>query len=58
MKLDLKLGTLPLKTYETRDYKTIEVGDFIDVLVRGKWYEVKIFKLYDEIPVIYFGEYV
>lgn len=58
MELLLKLGTLPQKRYQTREYKSINVGDIIDVLIRGKWEKVKIWKLYDRIPVLYFGEYI
>ena len=58
MEMFLKLGTLPMKRYQTRDYKVIAVNDIIEVLVRGKWQEVKIWKLYDEIPMLYFGEYI
>ncbi len=58
MDMLLKLGTLSPKRYQTRDYKSIEVNDKIEVLVRGKWQPVKITKLYDRIPVLYFGEYL
>lgn len=52
----IKLGTLNMKRYETKEYKSIKVGDHIDVLVNGKWANVKIWKLYDDIPMQYFGE--
>ncbi len=58
MDMLLKLGTLLPKRYQTREYKSIEVGDKIEVLVRGKWERVKIWQLYDRIPVLYFGEYL
>ena len=58
MKMRLKLGTMPLKIYETKEYKSIKVGDIIDVKIQEKWRQVKIWKLYDEIPMMYFGEYV
>lgn len=58
MDMFLKLCTMPMKRYQTREYKSIEVGDIIDVLVRGKWQQVKIWKLYDRIPMYYFGEYI
>jgi hypothetical protein len=59
MELYLKLGTLPMKRYSTKEYKSIKIGDKIEIMVRGEWGEVKIWKLYDdEIPISYFGEYV
>ena len=58
MELYLKLGTLPMKRYQTRDYKSIEVNDKIDVFIRGNWELIKIDKIYDEIPMKYFGGYV
>jgi len=54
----LKLGTLPMKRYQTKEYGSIEVGDKIEVMVQGKWRKIKIWKLYDRIPVLYFGEYL
>lgn len=58
MELYLKLGTLPMKRYQTREYNSIEVGDIIEVMVQGKWKKIKIWKLYDKIPVWYFGGYL
>jgi len=61
MDIHLKLGTLPMKTYETREYKSIVVGDKIEVLVGGiggKWQLVKIDLIHDMIPMRYFGGYV
>lgn len=58
MELYLKLGTLPMKPYQTKEYDSIDVGDKIDVMIQGKWQVIKIWKLYDEIPVQYFGEYI
>ena len=55
--MHLKLGMWPLKTYEAKEYKSIEVNDVIDVKVKGKWQSIKIWKIYDEIPMKYFGEY-
>lgn len=52
----MKLGTLNMKRYETKEYKSIEVDDQIQVLVDGQWKNVKIWQLYDDIPVKYFGE--
>ena len=47
-----------MKRYETKNYKSIEVGDKIHVLVNGKWQLIKIWKIIDDIPMLYFGEYV
>lgn len=58
MELRLKLGSLSMKRYQTKEYASIEVNDKIEVIVEGKWREIKIWKLYDEIPVLYFGEYI
>lgn len=58
MDMLMKLGTLPMKRYETKDYKSIKEGDIIEVLIGSKWQKVKIWQLYDEIPVLYFGEYI
>ena len=58
MELRLKLGTLRMKRYQTREYPSIDVDDIIEVRVQGKWQEVRIWKLYDDIPMLYFGEYV
>ena len=58
MEIYLKLGSLPRKRYQTRDYKSIEEGDIIEVQVQGKWQKVKIWELYDDIPVRYFGGYL
>lgn len=58
MELYLKLGSLPMKRYQTREYNSIEVGDIIEVMVQGKWKKIKIWKLYDKIPVWYFGGYL
>ena len=58
MEMHMKLGTLPKKTYQTKEYKSIVEGDVIDVQVQGKWQKVKIWKIYDKIPMIYFGEYI
>jgi DNA modification methylase len=52
MDIYMKLGTLPLKRYQTKDYKSIAVNDVIEVLVRGRWQNVKIWQLYDRIPVL------
>lgn len=52
----MKLGTMNMKRYVTKEYKSIEVNDQIDVLVNGRWQNVKIWKLDDGIPVKYFGE--
>lgn len=54
----LKLGTLPMKRYETKEYKAIRVNDVIEVLVQEEWKNIKIWQIYDEIPVRYFGEYI
>ena len=58
MDMYLKLGTLPMKRYQTKEYKSISVNDIIEVMVQGRWQKVKIWKLYDETPVRYFGEYI
>lgn len=58
MELYLKLGSLPMKRYQTREYNSIEVGDIIEIMVQGKWKKIKIWKLYDKIPVWYFGGYL
>ncbi len=58
MEIYLKLGTLPMKRYQAKEYDSIDVGDKIEVMIQGKWKEIKIWKLYDGIPVLYFGEYI
>jgi len=58
MELYLKLGSLPMKRYQTKEYDSVDVNDIIEVMVRGKWQKVKIWLLYDRIPVLYFGEYI
>lgn len=58
MELHLKLGSLPMKRYQTREYDSIDVNDKIEVMIQGKWKEIKIWKLHDRIPVLYFGEYI
>lgn len=58
MDMYMKLGTLPEKRYETREYKTIDEQDIIDVKIQSKWQQVKIWQIYDRIPVLYFGEYI
>jgi len=58
MEMYLKLGTLPMKRYQTKEYDSIEVNDKIEVKIQGKWRKIKIWKLYDGIPVLYFGEYI
>jgi len=58
MDMLLKLGSLPGKRYRTKEYDTIEVGDHIEIMVQGVWKQIKIWKLYDRIPVLYFGEYL
>ena len=58
MKIRMKLGTLPVKTYEAKDYDSIDVGTKIEVLIQGKWKLIKVWQIYDDIPVLYFGEYL
>jgi hypothetical protein len=58
MEIHLKLGTLLKKVYQTKNYNSIGVNDKIEVLIQGKWKIIKIWQLYDEIPVLYFGEYL
>lgn len=52
----MKLGTGCMKRFETKEYKSIEVNDQIDVLVNYRWQNVKIWKIDDDIPMRYFGE--
>lgn len=58
MEMYLKLGSLRMKRYQTKEYDSIDVGDEIEVKIRGKWMKIKIWKLYDRIPMLYFGEYI
>ncbi len=57
MLIYLKLGTMPMKRHTTKKYDKIEVGDEIEIMIRRKWQGIKIEKIYDGIPMKYFGYY-